>query len=138
VKALERSKMYSTITYDRIYVSATMITSAIDGMFFGLFEDNANRSLVSLYNDEIIAGHECEDLWNPKAKTFTVSAGDEVTLYARIDGKSAYVVVSKSGTTEKSYASGNDIGEQKILWDLYVDASLTSFKCSSSPLMVNQ
>jgi len=138
VKALERSKMYSTITYDCIYVSATMITSATDGMFFGLFEDSANRSLASLYNDEIIAGHEYEDDWNPNAKTFAVSADDEVTLYAMIDGKSAYGSFTKSGTTATAYASGNDIGEQKILWDLYVDASLTSFKCSSSPLMVNQ
>jgi len=142
LKALENTYIYGT--YDpkhELYANMTGITSASGLALIFLYSNANNRAYFGLNSDYLYAYSVNNATATPYYSTaFPVDAGDEIVVNGSIVGKSVYGHISKSGIA-KGWSVKNTVDVQDLTFTLqiliYEDASITSFKAGSSPLITN-
>jgi hypothetical protein len=140
VKGMEVLVTLTNTSYNNAYVNTSGITNTSGIGQIEYFEDNNNRSSIYFSSDAIQARMTYGGSNSSETKAFAVNADDEVTIVGSIGRYSASANISKSGSNECAYINDGNVlsANAQLRLVLLEGASLTSFKCSSSPLMVNQ
>jgi hypothetical protein len=140
VKAMENIEISSALTFGNIYFDVSAITSSTAACAIRQGADLNDHIATYLFADQIFTSKKIAGATTYLRTTisYPVSKDDEVSINGHIIGKTIYASFIKSGSNAYAYGlSTIDQRENKILVSLYSDASITSFKASSSPLMVN-
>jgi len=119
-------------TGNEILLTASGIPNATNMLNIGIQDTSFGQ--VGLYSNTIILYNGAT---NYVQANFAFTAGDEINLECIIRGESMYGRASKSGLIASKVHVITRTTTETVRLYIYENASLTSFKCSSSPLMVN-
>ncbi len=136
VKGLENTDLVSALEFgSKLYIQSDVIATNSSSISAGKYQDDDNK-LAAFFGDSLIARIEYSGTVDDESVSFPVNEGDEAAANVNINGRSINVNVSKTGSqaSVSNYNAGAVTSGYCQLY-LYENASITSFKASSSRLM---
>jgi len=139
VKGMENTNLYSIYTFSKFWYSGSFLTSSTAAFLVSIYDDDDNRMMAYTSSDRVIVKYDIDPLSDYEQTDISFNAEDEVIISGVISVSSVQIALTKDGITYPQYiAAVGSIDPSPLRISVYSDASLTSFKASSSPLMVNQ